>query len=141
MNPKIEWMEWGRPAFDKSIKEGKSILLSITAPWCNFCDQMEDGTYSSGQVVGRLNKDFVPVRVNSDERPDLNLRYNQGGWPTTAFLTPSGQIITGAAYIPPDAFKDLMFKVTDIFKDIKIKNHEGIKAKSKKLEIHQALIL
>ena len=132
---KISWLEWNKEAFEKAEKENKPVLLDIHGVWCHWCHVIDNTTYSDQEIIEYVNENFISIKVDTDKRPDINKRYNQGGWPTTAFLTPSGQIITGAAYIPPDAFKDLMFKVTDIFKDIKIKNHEGIKAKSKKLEI------
>ena len=118
MNPKIEWMEWGRAAFDKSIKEEKPILLSINTSWCRFCGQMEKETYLCEEVINRVGRGFVPVRVNSDERPDINLRYNQGGWPSTVFLTSRGRVITGCTYASRPEFFDLLEQVGGIYKSL-----------------------
>jgi uncharacterized protein YyaL (SSP411 family) len=62
---------------------------------------MDETTYSDPGVIETINRRFVPIRVDNDRRPDINARYNMGGWPTTAFLTPGGRTLTGATYLPP----------------------------------------
>jgi uncharacterized protein YyaL (SSP411 family) len=71
---------------------------------------------SDPRVVRLLNESFVPVRVDTDRRPDINDRYNQGGWPTTAVLLPDGQLLTGATYLPPDALFDLLSKCAEFYR-------------------------
>lgn len=134
---KINWIEWDKESFEKAEKENKPILLDIHGVWCHWCHVIDNTTYSDKEIIEYVNENFIPIRVDTDKRPDVNKRYNQGGWPTTAFLTPSGQIITGETYVPPDAFKELMLKVTDIFKDIKTKKVEAINAENKKLEVKE----
>ena len=68
----------------------KPILLAISAVWCHWCHVMDETSYSDPEVIRTINKRFVPVRVDNDRRPDVNARYNMGGWPTTAFLAPDG---------------------------------------------------
>ena len=63
---------------------------------------MDNTSYSDQAVIDLVNKYFIPVRVDTDKRPDVNRRYNMGGWPTTAFLDNEGRIITGGTYIPPN---------------------------------------
>ena len=65
---------------------------------------MDETSYSDDEVISLINESFIPVRVDSDQRPDVNARYNQGGWPTLAFLTDDGEVITGTTYILPDQF-------------------------------------
>ena len=99
----IEWMPWGAPAFARAESEQKPILLAISAVWCHWCHVMDETSYSDPEVIRTINKGFVPVRVDNDRRPDVNARYNMGGWPTTAFLAPDGTTITGATYMPRNA--------------------------------------
>ena len=72
---------------------------------------MDETSYSDEGVISFVNEHFIPVRVDNDQRPDVNARYNMGGWPTTAFLTPEGEILAGATYVPPDQMKELLPKV------------------------------
>ena len=94
-------MPWGKAAFDRSLREEKPILLSISAVWCHWCHVMDETTYTDERVIAAVNERYVPVRVDNDERPDINARYNMGGWPTTAFLAADGTTLTGATYLPP----------------------------------------
>src|SRR2546425_4691261 len=112
---KIQWLEWGRESFDKARSLGKPILLDITGSWCHWCHVMDDTSYSDSAVIDLVNKNFVPVRVDTDKRPDVNRRYNMGGWPTTAFLDNEGRIITGGTYIPPEQLREVLRSVLDFY--------------------------
>src|SRR5215469_10998124 len=101
----IEWMPWGDDAFARAAREEKPILLGISAVWCHWCHVMDETTYSDLDVIAQINEQYVPIRVDNDERPDVNARYNMGGWPTTAFLTPDGMTLTGATYLPANHMK------------------------------------
>lgn len=129
---KITWNEWNKETFEKAAKEKKPILLDIHGVWCHWCHVMDQTSYSDPEVIEIINKDFIPVKVDTDKGPDINNRYNQGGWPSTVFLTPTGQIITGATYVPPDSLKDMMFKVIDAFKEMKF---QEVVSEDKKLKI------
>ena len=129
---KIKWNEWDKETFEKAAEEKKPIILDIHGVWCHWCHVMDQTSYSDQEVIDIVNKDFIPIKVDTDKGPDVNKRYNQGGWPSTVFLTPTGQIITGATYIPPDSLKDMMFKVIDTFKEIKFKD---VNLEDKKLKI------
>jgi hypothetical protein len=94
-------MPWGAAAFERARAEDKPVLLSISAVWCHWCHVMDETSYSDSTAIATINQRYVPVRVDNDRRPDVNARYNMGGWPTTAFLTPDGQLLTGATYLPP----------------------------------------
>ncbi|HET6276106.1 MAG TPA: DUF255 domain-containing protein [Candidatus Cybelea sp.] len=96
----IDWMGWGTEAFERARSEEKPILLAISAVWCHWCHVMDETSYSDPGVIETINRDFVAVRVDNDRRPDVNARYNMGGWPTTAFLAPDGTTLTGATYLP-----------------------------------------
>lgn len=120
----IDWHEWGDEAFRLSEEQGKPVLLSISAVWCHWCHVMDETSFSDADAIARINEDFIPVRVDSDRRPDINTRYNQGGWPTLAFLTSDGEIIAGMTYVPPDQLNRLLHDVADLYQN----NAEAIKA-------------
>lgn len=97
----IQWQEWSPAAFELAAHSDRPVLLAISAVWCHWCHVMDETTYSDPAVIAAINNGFVAIRVDNDQRPDVNARYNMGGWPTTAMLTPQGAILTGATYLPP----------------------------------------
>src|SRR6187397_1565340 len=107
----IDWLPWGADAFARAAREGKPVLLSITAAWCRACHEMDSTTYADPAVAALVRDRFVPVRVDADRRPDINERYNLDGWPTTAFLTPSGEVLTGSTYVVPDQMARMLADV------------------------------
>lgn len=113
---KIDWLEWNRESFERAKKEDKPILLDISAIWCHWCHVMDNTTYSDDEVAKIIAEKYVPVRVDNDKRPDVNSRYNMGGWPTTAILTPDGEIVAGATYIPPEQMKHFLEAVHSTYK-------------------------
>jgi uncharacterized protein len=113
----IRWRSWSQEAFDEARTTHKPILLSISAVWCHWCHVMDETTYSQPGVIDMINRDYVPVRVDNDVRPDINQRYNMGGWPTTAFLTPSGDILTGATYLPPDQMASALARIASYYRN------------------------
>ena len=112
----IEWHEWGQTAFEDARRLDRPILLAISAVWCHWCHVMDETTYSEPAVIAAINEAYVPVRVDNDIRPDVNNRYNMGGWPTTAFLTPEGDILTGATYLPPEAMLAALQRVQSFYR-------------------------
>src|ERR1700687_948249 len=107
----IKWRGWSEEAFSEAGRLDRPILLSISAVWCHWCHVMDETTYSNAGVIDLINRQYVPIRVDNDLRPDINQRYNMGGWPTTAFLTSSGDILTGATYLPADQMADALARV------------------------------
>jgi uncharacterized protein YyaL (SSP411 family) len=104
----IRWHEWEPEAFERARLEDKPILLSLSAVWCHWCHVMDETTYSDEAVITYINDHYVPIRVDNDHRPDINVRYNMGGWPTTALLTPDGEVLTGATYLPPHTMRQFL---------------------------------
>jgi len=111
----IAWRPWGDKAFQEAQVADKPVLLAISAVWCHWCHVMDETSYSDPEVIRLINERYVPVRVDNDERPDVNRRYNMGGWPTTAFLTPDGEIVHGGTYVPPDAMRSNLAQVADLW--------------------------
>ena len=112
----IEWQGWSEEAFAEATRLGRPILLSISAVWCHWCHVMDETTYSNSGVIDLINREYIPVRVDNDLRPDINHRYNMGGWPTTAFLTSTGEILTGATYLPADQMADTLARVSAYYR-------------------------
>jgi uncharacterized protein YyaL (SSP411 family) len=111
----IAWMPWGADAFERARSEDKPVLLSISAVWCHWCHVMDETSYSDSTAIATIGERYVAVRVDNDRRPDVNARYNMGGWPTTAFLTPDGQILTGATYLPPHQFNRALEEIANFY--------------------------
>ena len=106
----VEWREWGEAAFEQARQQDKPILLDIGAVWCHWCHVMDRESYENPDVARLINEHYIPVKVDRDERPDIDARYQtavsaltgQGGWPLTTFLTPDGKPFYGGTYFPPD---------------------------------------
>ncbi len=87
---RVEWMPWTDTAFQKALTSRKPVLLSITATWCHWCHQMDLETYSKKPIIDFIHQNFVAIRVDTDKRPDINSRYNAGGWPTAVVMDGNG---------------------------------------------------
>ena len=106
----IQWYPWGEEAFSSAASADRPVLLDIGAVWCHWCHVMDGESYEDPALAEFLNQHFVCVKVDRDERPDVDARYQravqaltrQGGWPLTAFLTPAGEVFYGGTYFAPD---------------------------------------
>ena len=125
----VDWHEWGEEAFAKARAAGKPVLLDIGAVWCHWCHVIDRESYENPEIAAMINRLYIPVKVDRDERPDVDARYQtainaisgQGGWPLTAFLTPDGKPFFGGTYFPPDdamgrpGFKRILLAISDAF--------------------------
>ncbi len=123
----VDWYPWGGEAFARAKAEDKPILLDIGAVWCHWCHVIDHESYEDPEIAKIINERFVPVKVDRDERPDVDSRYQsavnaisgQGGWPLTAFLTPDGKVFYGGTYFPPKdlygrpSFRRILLAVSD----------------------------
>ncbi|MFI5232374.1 MAG: thioredoxin domain-containing protein, partial [Gemmatimonadales bacterium] len=108
-NP-VDWYPWGPAALDRARTEGKPILLSIGYAACHWCHVMAHESFENAETARLMNERFVNVKVDREERPDLDSIYMQavqamtghGGWPMTVFLTPAGEPFYGGTYFPPE---------------------------------------
>jgi len=131
MHQPIHWHEWGEEAFAAAQHENKPILLDIGAVWCHWCHVMDHESYDDPEVARIVNENFIAVKVDRDERPDIDSRYQaavsalsgQGGWPLTAFLTSDGKPFYGGTYFPPDermgrpSFKRVLGAIAGAFRE------------------------
>ncbi len=109
MHQPVRWHEWGEEAFALAQRENKPILLDVGAVWCHWCHVMDRESYERPEIAEIINQNFIAVKVDRDERPDVDSRYQaavsamsgQGGWPLTVFLTPDGKPFYGGTYFPP----------------------------------------
>jgi uncharacterized protein YyaL (SSP411 family) len=123
-NP-VDWYPWGEEAFAKAKKENKLVFLSIGYSSCHWCHVMERESFENEEVAKILNRDFVCIKVDREERPDidhiymtaLNVTGIQGGWPLSMFLTAEGKPLIGGTYWPPDD-QEIMGKKVRGFKSL-----------------------
>ncbi|WP_331234690.1 DUF255 domain-containing protein [Natronorarus salvus] len=113
----VEWREWGEEAFAEARERDAPILLSLVAHWCAECREMDERTYGDPSLAAHVGDSFVPIRVDVDERPRVRDRYNVGGFPSTVFLTPGGEVLTGATYLGPDGFRSAVESVRDVWSE------------------------
>jgi len=108
-NP-VDWYAWGPEALEKAEKENKLILLSIGYSACHWCHVMEHESFENQAIARLMNDNFISIKVDREERPDLDQIYmaavqmmtGSGGWPMTVFLLPSGEPVFGGTYFPPE---------------------------------------
>jgi hypothetical protein len=122
----VNWRAWNEESFKVAEREGKLILLNLSATWCYWCRVMDETSYSNPEIIDIINSKFVPVLVNIDRRPDIAERYNFGGSPTTVFLTPEGEVVTGGTYIPPEKLKPMLGQVRQFYETNKTSVKERI---------------
>jgi uncharacterized protein YyaL (SSP411 family) len=128
-NP-VDWHPWGEEAFNKAQEEDKPIFLSIGYSTCHWCHVMEHESFESDEIAAVLNEHFVPIKVDREERPDIDRIYmsfvqastGQGGWPMSVWLTPDLKPFVGGTYFPPvDAhgrpgFKSVLWNIAQAWK-------------------------
>ena len=110
MHQPVDWLEWGDAAFARARSQNKPILLDIGAVWCHWCHVMDRESYEDSEIAEIINGHFIAVKVDRDERLDVDARYQsavqamsgQGGWPLTVILTPEGKPFFGGTYFPKE---------------------------------------
>src|SRR3954466_1759891 len=129
-NP-VDWYAWGEEAFERARREDKPIFLSIGYSTCHWCHVMEHESFENPAIADLLNHDFVSIKVDREERPDVDRVYmsfvqattGSGGWPMTVFLTPELKPFFGGTYFPPSSkwgrpgFTDLLGELARVWKD------------------------
>ncbi|MBX3459338.1 MAG: thioredoxin domain-containing protein [Planctomycetes bacterium] len=129
-NP-VDWMPWGEAAFEKAARDDKLVFLSIGYATCHWCHVMERESFENQRIAEYLNANFVPIKVDREERPDIDAVYmavtqalneGHGGWPMSVWLTPQRQPVTAGTYFPPEdkwgraGFLTVLGKLADLWK-------------------------
>jgi uncharacterized protein YyaL (SSP411 family) len=117
-NP-VDWYSWSDEAFAAAKLENKPIFLSIGYSTCHWCHVMEEESFDNPQVAKILNQHFISIKVDREQRPDIDSAYmaavmmitQHGGWPMSSFLTPDGKTFFGGTYFPPDRFAELLSQI------------------------------
>ncbi len=123
-NP-VNWYAWTKKAFELAKKNNKPIFLSIGYSTCHWCHVMEKESFENVEIAKILNKNFIAIKVDREQRPDVDALYmksvmminGQGGWPLNVFITPTGEYFYGASYFPPDKFKQTLLKISSLWQD------------------------
>ncbi len=138
----VDWHEWGEEAFARARAEDKPILLDIGAVWCHWCHVIDRESYENAEIAAIINHNYVPVKVDRDERPDVDARYQaavsaisgQGGWPLTGFLTSDGKPFFGGTYFPPEdamgrpGFKRILVTIAEAYRSRRAEVNQSAKA-------------
>jgi uncharacterized protein YyaL (SSP411 family) len=144
---KIDWYPWSEEPFQRAQREDKPVFLSTGAVWCHWCHVMAEECFENDEIVQLMNRLFVNIKLDRDERPDIDRRYQQavsamgagGGWPLSVFLTPDKKPFFGGTYFPPEdrqgrpGFKNVLGAVSNFYK---VKREE---AENYALEIMETL--
>lgn len=107
----IRWYDWGEEAFGAARKQNKPVMLFLSAFWCRYCQRMDEEAFSETENIALLRAYFIAIRAENAQRPDVDVRYNQNGWPTIVFMTPQGEAIVAANYLTSDQLQDLLLRV------------------------------
>lgn len=145
---KIDWYPWSEEAFDKARQEDKPVFLSTGAVWCHWCHVMAKESFEDEEAALLLNKLFINIKLDRDERPDIDRRYQQAvaamgggsGWPLSVFLTPDRQPFYGGTYFPPEdwqgrpGFKKILITVHDFYRT---KRDDAVRYSNRVMEVLQ----
>ena len=130
---KVDWYPWSDDAFEVARREDKPIFLSSGAIWCHWCHVMAKECFEDGEIINLLNENFINIKLDRDERPDIDRRYQQavaamgsgGGWPLSVFLMPDKKPFFGGTYYPPEdrfgrpGFKKVLKAIAELYKSKK----------------------
>lgn len=126
----VNWYAWSPEAFQEAERLDRPLLLDIGAAWCHWCHVIDRESYENEEIAKFINEHFIAIKVDRDERPDIDSRYQLavnaltglGGWPLTAFLTPAGEVFYGGTYFPPEdrygqpGFKRVLKQIVDLYR-------------------------
>jgi uncharacterized protein YyaL (SSP411 family) len=141
-NP-VDWYPWNQEALEKSFREDKPILVSIGYSSCHWCHVMERESFENEEIASRMNEQFVCIKIDREERPDLDQIYMEavqamglnGGWPLNVFLTPNQKPFYGGTYFPPRNWYSLLGNISEAYK----KNKDQLLDSAEKFAEHLAM--
>ncbi|MER3473851.1 MAG: thioredoxin domain-containing protein [Armatimonadota bacterium] len=123
-NP-VEWYPWGEEAFERAVNEDKPIFLSVGYSSCHWCHVMERESFEDPRIADILNRNFICIKVDREERPDIDDVYmtavqllsGRGGWPMSVFLTPEGEPFFAGTYYPAEIFAQIARQLADAYRN------------------------
>ncbi len=121
-NP-VNWHEWGPEALKKATEENKPLIISIGYAACHWCHVMEHESFMDSSVAKLMNENFIPIKIDREERPDIDQIYmnavqlltGRGGWPLNAFALPDGRPFYAGTYYPKDQWKQVLKQMADVY--------------------------
>ncbi|MCL5673607.1 MAG: thioredoxin domain-containing protein, partial [Deltaproteobacteria bacterium] len=133
VNQPVNWYPWCKEAFEIAKTKNIPVLMDIGAVWCHWCHVIDEESYEDEETASIINDNFIAIKVDKDERPDIDGRYQkavtafagQGGWPLTAFLTYEGYFFYGGTYYPKEskfglpAFKTVLLQISKYYTENK----------------------
>lgn len=143
-NP-VHWRPWGPAALEAAKRENKVIFLSIGYSTCHWCHVMEKESFEKQEVADLLNAHFIAIKVDREERPDVDALYmdavqamtGRGGWPLSAFLTPDRRAFFGGTYFPRPAFMQILAQIAQVWREQPDKAHSAAESLSVWLREHE----
>ncbi len=130
----VPWRAWGSAVFDEAITKDRPILLLLTAVWSRACQEADETTFSDPRILELLSDGVIPLRVDADRHPHVQERYIAGGWPTTAFLTPTGEVLWAGVSVSADELAGLGGSVLDAWSQRRTELGEEIERRRKAVE-------
>lgn len=123
-NP-VDWYPWGDEALEKARRENKPLLVSIGYSACHWCHVMERESFEDEEVAQLMNRNFVCIKVDREERPDIDHLYinavqmisGHAGWPLNCFALPDGRPFWGATYFPKEQWKNILIRIAELYRD------------------------
>jgi uncharacterized protein len=131
---RIRWRHWTAEAFADAAGEDKPVLLSLVAPWCRSCQELDETTFSDPTVIELLNRDVVPVRVDTDRNPHIQDRYIAGGWPTTSLLAPTGEVFWSDTYVDAAEMRRVVRGVVEAWRERRAELEQEILRRRRAME-------
>ena len=139
-NP-VDWYPWGQEALDLARKQNRLIFISIGYAACHWCHVMERESFMNEDIAALLNRDFVCIKVDRQERPDVDQIYmtavqlmtGSGGWPLSCFTTPDSRPFYGGTYFPPGQFREILIQLSDMWK------HQPEKIQKSAKSLHEGI--
>jgi uncharacterized protein YyaL (SSP411 family) len=116
----IHWRAWGEEAFEEAKQRDVPVVLLVVAFWCGSCQRFDEGALSDPSVIDSLNESFIPLRVEEAQRPDVDVRYTQNGWPTVTFLTPDGTHLFSINSVEAKPFSQLLKQAKKLYEEKKV---------------------
>ena len=123
----LEFQSFEPQALERAQREDRPILLVITVPWCMHCKELEKAVLAHPEVVELVTQSFVPILADAERRPDVNQRFGAGGWPTLAYLTPSGELIANDGFLSPEQLIGRLERVLEYYRTHKAEIEAGLK--------------